>query len=49
MDIDDFFSKDGETLFIDRIAALLKITVNRIKIVAVYKGSVEIVAVIEEK
>lgn len=48
MSIDEFWAKDGDTLFIDRLAALLDITdKSRIKIVGVYNGSVQIVAFIE--
>lgn len=43
MSIDDFYAKNGTTLFIDRMAALLGIKdTSRIKIVGVYSGSVEI-------
>lgn len=49
MDINDFFTVDGETTFVDRLCALLLIEDrSRVKIVGVYQGSVQVVAVIEE-
>lgn len=49
MDINDFFSQDGETKFIDRMCAVLKITdTSRLKIVGIYNGSVTINAFIDE-
>ena len=48
MDINDFFNKDGQTQFINRMAALLQITdYSRIKIVGVYSGSVIITTYID--
>lgn len=48
MDINDFFNKDGETRFINRMAALLNIVdFSRIKIVGVYAGSVIITTFID--
>ena len=50
MDINDFFISDRATLFIDRLCALLLIQdKSRVKIVGIYQGSVQIVAVIEEQ
>jgi hypothetical protein len=47
MNIDDFFRDDGQTRFINRMAALLKINdTSRIKIVGIYTGSVQIIAII---
>lgn len=44
MPIDEFYSKNGTTLFIDRMAALLGIKdTSRIKIVGVYSGSVTVI------
>jgi hypothetical protein len=41
MSITDFYNNDGQTQFINRMAALLQITdYSRIKIVGVYAGSV---------
>lgn len=43
MDIDTFYTMDGKTQFIDRMAALLGITDrSRIKVVGIYRGSVNI-------
>jgi|JI61114C2RNA_FD_contig_31_427163_length_411_multi_1_in_0_out_0_2 hypothetical protein len=43
MDIDAFYTMDGKTQFIDRMAALLGITDrSRIKVVGIYRGSVNI-------
>ena len=48
MNIDDFFREDGVTKFVNRMSALLKITdASRVKVVGVYTGSVQVVAVIE--
>lgn len=47
MPISEFYAKNGTTLFIDRMAALLGITdTSRIKIVGVFSGSVSVVAMI---
>jgi hypothetical protein len=46
MDINDFYESDGETLFIDRMAAVLGITTDRIKVVGVYEGSVVVTSFI---
>lgn len=49
MDINDFFTADGETKFVDRLCALLGIADrSRVKVVGVYTGSVVLVATIEE-
>ena len=49
MDINQFFNLDGITLFRDRMCAVLGINdTSRLKIVGVYKGSVDITAFIEE-
>lgn len=49
MDINDFYSIGGETLFIDRMCAILDIEdTSRLKIVGIYQGSVEVKAYIEE-
>jgi hypothetical protein len=49
MDIGDFFNKDGQTKFIDRMCALLEITdISRVKIVGVFSGSTEVMAYIDE-
>ena len=41
MSYDEFFNKNGRTLFIDRMAALLDIDdVSRIKVVGIFSGSV---------
>ena len=49
MSVDDFYKKDGETMFINRMCAALGITdFSRVKIVGVYAGSVVIQSVIEE-
>lgn len=43
IDIDAFFAADGRTKFIDRMAALLGIEDrSRIKVVGIYRGSVEV-------
>lgn len=47
MDINDFYESDGETLFIDRMAAVLGITTDRIKVVGVYEGSVVVTSFIQ--
>jgi len=47
MNINDFFRTDGPTRLIDRMSAVFHITdQSRIKIVSVYSGSIEVVAVI---
>lgn len=49
MDINLFFANDGQTKFIDRMCAVLGITdTSRVKIVAIFSGSVDIVATIDE-
>ena len=49
MDINDFYTIGGETLFIDRMCAILDIEdTSRLKIVGIYQGSVEVKAYIEE-
>lgn len=49
MDINQFFNLDGITLFRDRMCAVLGINdTSRLKVVGVYRGSVEITAFIEE-
>lgn len=49
MDINLFFASDGQTKFIDRMCAVLGITdTSRVKIVAIFSGSVDIVATIDE-
>lgn len=40
MDIDDFYSKGGHSLFIDRMTAFLGITADKLRIVSVVEGSV---------
>jgi hypothetical protein len=41
MDINDFYSNDGQTKFIDRMCALLNVVdTSRLKIVGIYNGSV---------
>ena len=45
--LDQFFADGGTTRFVDRLAASLGISANRIKTVAVYEGSVIIDFVIE--
>jgi hypothetical protein len=48
MNINDFFSNNGQTLFIDRMCALLQINdTSRLKIVGVYNGSVTVISYIE--
>lgn len=48
--IEDFYSNDGEALFIDKIAAFLHIDPSRIRIVNVLKGSVIVdFEVVEDK
>jgi hypothetical protein len=47
MNIDDFFRDDGQTRFINRMCALLQINdTSRVKIVGIYTGSVQIIAII---
>jgi hypothetical protein len=49
MDIGDFFNKDGQTKFIDRMCALLGITdISRVKVVGVLSGSTAVTAYIDE-
>ena len=49
MDINDFFTAQGETKFVDRLCALLGITdTSRVKIVGIHTGSTIVTAVIEE-
>ena len=49
MSVDDFFTANGKTNFIDRLCALLGITdTSRVKVVGVYSGSTIVEAVIEE-
>jgi hypothetical protein len=46
--IDDFFKSDGAAKFVNKMCALLRIKdMSRVKIVGVYTGSVQIVAIIE--
>ena len=46
--ISDFYNNKGVTLFIDKMCALLQIyDKSRVKVVGVYEGSVEVVAMIE--
>ncbi len=41
MDINDFYSNNGQTKFIDRMCALLNVAdTSRLKIVGIYNGSV---------
>ncbi len=48
MDINLFFSNDGQTKFIDRMCAVLGITdTSRLKIVSIYNGSVSVTAFID--
>lgn len=42
MNIDDFYSNNGATLFIDRMAAFLSIPTDKMRIVSIVAGSVEI-------
>ena len=48
MKIDDFYANDGESNFIDRMAASLNIPQSRIRIVGVYTGSIVIESHITE-
>ena len=43
----EFYAEGGTTRFVDRLAASLGINANRIKTVAVYKGSVIVDFIIE--
>lgn len=43
----EFFASGGTTRFVDRLAASLGISANRIKTVAIYEGSVIVDFVIE--
>jgi hypothetical protein len=46
--IDDFFRSDGAAKFVNKMCALLKIKdLSRVKIVGIYTGSVQIVAIVE--
>lgn len=46
--MDDFFRSDGAARFVNKMCALLKITdTSRVKIVGIYTGSVQLVAIIE--
>ena len=48
MSIDEFYDMDGETKFIDRMCAVLKVTdTSRLKIVGIYEGSVIIQSFLE--
>lgn len=50
MNIEDFFKKNGQTNFINRMAAILNIQdYSRIKIVGIYSGSVIITTFIDEE
>jgi len=42
MDLDQFYATDGPTLFIDKMAAFLGITNDKLRIVEITKGSVNI-------
>lgn len=47
MNINDFFSANGQTRLIDRMAAVFQITdQSRIKIVGIYSGSVIVITTI---
>lgn len=47
MPIADFYNQGGETIFVDRMSALLRINdTSRIKIVGVYTGSTTVVTMI---
>ncbi len=48
MTVNEFYSNNGETQFIDRLAASLGISQSRIRIVGVYEGSVVIESQIAE-
>lgn len=49
MDINTFYAVSGTTLFIDRVCSVLGITdTSRLKVVAIYNGSVSITAFIDE-
>ena len=48
MNISEFYNNNGVTTFINRMAALLKITnTSRIKVVGVYEGSAVVVSYID--
>lgn len=48
MDINNFYAMNGQTLFIDRMCAVLGILdTSRLKIVGIYNGSVTIHAYID--
>ena len=40
MDIDDFYTNNGEMMFIDKMTTFLGIPSNKLKIVSVIQGSV---------
>jgi hypothetical protein len=42
MDLDTFYSTDGPTLFVDKMAAFLGIPNDKLRIVSITKGSVQI-------
>lgn len=45
----DFFTNNGQSLFVDRICALLKITdYSRVKVVSIFNGSIGIVTYVDE-
>ena len=50
MSLEDFYGMDGKTKFIDRMAALLGLEDrSRIKIVGIYRGSVEVNSFVDEQ
>ena len=49
MTITDFYANDGQTNFVDRMAAALNIPQSRIRVVGFYEGSVVIESQIEEE
>ncbi len=42
MDLDTFYATDGPTLFVDKMAAFLGIPNDKLRIVSITKGSVDI-------
>lgn len=42
MDLDTFYATDGPSLFVDKMAAFLGIPNDKLRIVSIVKGSVEI-------